>query len=76
MDFQIQRAVDTSNVSDTPPQSLKKRKKVGEIWKSQSLPDWELRLGMSLALHRLGLRRVSAVYFLWRRALSKSPSIF
>ena len=41
MDFQIQRAVDTSNVSDPPPQSLKKRKKVGEIWKSQSLPDWE-----------------------------------
>ena len=27
-----------------PPQSLKKRKKVGEIWTSQSLPDWELRL--------------------------------
>ena len=44
MDFQIQRAVDTSNVSDTPPQSLKKRKKVGEIWTSQGFPDWELRL--------------------------------
>ena len=28
MDFQIQRAVDTSNVSDTPPpQSLKKRER-------------------------------------------------
>ena len=47
MDFQIQRAVDTSNVSDTPPQTLKKRffptKERGEIWKSQSLQDWELQ---------------------------------